>query len=92
MKFHASSHLVLMVFYSPINLSDPVEWQPLVTIDLEAHLEEWQLHLDKLASAHPAISLQPDPLIQRARNDTVVQTHWFLKKDYFLSHGARTSV
>lgn len=54
--------------------SDTVEWRPRVTIDLAAHLGEWQLNQDKLVSAHRGISLQPNPLIQWASDNTIVNT------------------
>lgn len=77
MKFHASSHLVLMGFcffflFSTKASGDTVKWQLRVTIDLAAHLEEWQLNQDKLASARGGISLHPSPFVQRAGDNVIV--------------------
>ena len=75
-------HLTLFWwFLFPYNpSSDTVEWRPGVTIDLAAHLWEWQLNQDKLVSGHRGISLQPNPLIQRASDNTVIHTDGFTLK------------
>ena len=82
MPWHFMLHLTLFGCFLFPNKpsSDTVKWRPCVTIDLAAHLEEWQLNQDKLLSAHRGISLQPNPLVQWASDNAVVHIDCFTMK------------
>lgn len=64
----------MLFLFSAKTSGDTAKWQLRATIDLAAHLGEWQLNQDKVAPAREGISLHPKPLARWAGDDAIVNT------------------